>query len=570
MDNEKNTGVSRRNFLKSGAFAVAGVVGSSFLLTACGNGRKKNADNADAEKGAVVGKEPSFLKAPAPIKDSEIKETLEADVVVVGAGMSGICAAASAAEAGAKVIVIEKGANINFRSNDYGAVNSKLQMEAGNTLNPREVTREIMRWGSYKANQKVVKLFAENSGKVNDWIVDKAINLGCKVNFVWKKDDQISPGATIPNIPTLSFVLEPPANAAEKTPKGMIGGNAVVAMAYTLKTTAEKLGVDFKFELPAVQLVRKENKDRVTGVIAKNKDGQYVKINAKKGVILCAGDYGHDKEMLSYYIPVADKVQKNLYPGTYNTGDGHKMGLWVGADIDEAPHAPMLFDNAMLDPEGKLAGRMDAIPRQPWLSVNLDGERYANEDLPFAYISNAVRQQPGTTRWTIWDAKWEEEAPRFKQSACKQLKFHHDKAALEDQINKGIIIKADTLEELAQKMKMPLDTLKATIARYNDLAKKGDDEDFGKDKVYLTTVEKAPFYAAHIGTSLLVTLGGLKINNKLQVLDKERKVIPGLYAAGNNSGNFFATDYPIVVTGCSHGRAYTFGYLAGKNVVDLG
>ena len=135
-------------------------------------------------------------------------------------------------------------------------------------------------------------------------------------------------------------------------------------------------------------------------------------------------------------------------------------------------------------------------------------------------------------------------------------------------LEKGVIVKADTLEELAQKAHLPLENLKASVERYNEMARKGVDEDFGKDAVYLTTVEKAPFYAGHIGTSLLVTLGGLTINDKLQVLDKERKVIPGLYAAGNASGSFFATDYPIVVTGCSHGRAYTFGYLAGKSAAE--
>lgn len=245
--------------------------------------------------------------------------------------------------------------------------------------------------------------------------------------------------------------------------------------------------------------------------------GLWTRLRAWGAVILCSGDYGHDEEMLNYYIPCAKKVQKILYPNSFNTGDGQKMGLWVGAGIDEGPHAPMLFDNALLDPDGNPGGRMDAIPRQPWLAVNKNGERYANEDLPFAYISNAVRQQVGLTRWTIWDAKWPEEAPRFKQSACKKLQFHHRLNEFNDLVEKGVIVKADTLEELAQKAHLPLENLKASVERYNELARKGVDEDFGKDAVYLTTVEKAPFYAGHIGTSLLVTLGGLTINDKLQV-----------------------------------------------------
>lgn len=565
-ETSKTSGLSRRNFLKNSAFTVAGIVGSGMLLSGCGNGRKKNVE--DAKGGKYSAQEPSFLKAPAPIADSQVKETIEADVVVIGAGMSGLNAAISAAEEGAKVVILEKAPTVNFRSYDYGAVNSKLQVEAGNTLDPKAVTREIMRWGTYKADQKVVHLFSEQSGKANDHMVELALKCGCKVKSVWTKEEQMPPNATIQNIPTLSFVLEPPAGAEEKAPKSMIGGAPVVAVAYTLQTTAENLGCTFKFETPAVQLERKDGKGRVTAVFAKAKDGTIIKCQAKKGVILCAGDYGHDQEMLDYYIPqIKGKIQKIMYPGTYNSGDGHKMGLWVGADIDEGPHAPMLFDNDLLDADGKNAGRIDAMIRQPWLSVNLRGERYANEDLPFAYISNAVRQQAGLTRWTVWDAKYEEEAPKFRQSACKTLKFHHRKEELDELVKKGTVVTANTIEELAAKMKVPADTLKKTVERYNELAAKGDDEDFGKDKVYLTSVSQAPYYAGHIGTALLVTLGGLTINDKLEVLDKEKNAIPGLYAAGNNSGSCFAADYPIVVTGCSHGRAYTFGYLAGKSIM---
>jgi len=138
--------------LKNSAFTVAGIVGSGMLLSGCGNGRKKNAE--DAKGGKYSAQEPSFLKAPAPIADSQVKETIEADVVVIGAGMSGLNAAISAAEEGAKVVILEKAPTVNFRSYDYGAVNSKLQVEAGNTLDPKAVTREIMRWGTYKADQK--------------------------------------------------------------------------------------------------------------------------------------------------------------------------------------------------------------------------------------------------------------------------------------------------------------------------------------------------------------------------------------------------------------------------------
>lgn len=560
------SGVSRRNFLKSSALTVAGVVSSSFLLTACGQGRKPGSKDEAAGKKTTATQDPSFLKAPAPIKDSQIKETVESDIVIVGAGMAGLCAAVSAAQEGAKVTLLEKTATVNFRSYDYGAVNSKVQLETGNKIDPMDVTREIMRFGTYRANQSVVQQFSNNSGKVNDWLVELALQAGCKIKHKWTIDEVVNPNATIKTIPTMTFILEPPAEAKEKAPKGLLGGDPVVATAYTLQSNAEKLGVNIRFETPAEQLVRPDNTGRVTGVIAKTKDGNYIKFNAKKGVILCAGDYGHDDEMLEYYIPTAKTVQKILYPGKNNTGDGHKMGLWIGAAIDEGPHAPMYFDNTLV--EG--SGRVDPLMRQPWLGVNLLGERFGNEDLPFAYLSNAVRQQPEHTKWNIWDSKWPVEAPAFKQTACKEMKFHHDPKLVEEHIEKGNIVKANTIEELAEKIKVPVDTLKKTIARYNELAKKGVDEDFGKAPAFLTTIDKAPFYAAHIGTSLLVTLGGLKINDKLQVIDTNNKVIPGLYAAGNNSGSFFATDYSVNLPGISHGRAYTFGYLSGKNAINLG
>ena len=566
-DSEKQKkGISRRGFLKSSALAVA--VGSGFLLSACGKGREAKQEKTGDDKKTAVN-QPSFLKAPAPIKDSDIKETVEADVVIVGAGIAGLCAAISAAQEGAKVIMIEKTQSVNFRSYDYGAINAKVQKEVGIEINPLDVTREIMKFASYKADQQVVQQFVDNSGKVNDWLLDLALKVGCTIKHIHTKEELVAPVSTLPTFPTLTFVLEPPEEAISKIQQGIYGGRATIAMAYTLLTNAEKAGVTIRYKTPAEQLVRQDNKGRVTGVIGKTEDGKYIKFNAKKGVILCAGDYGHDEEMLKYYVPTSDSITKISYPGKYNTGDGQKMGMWIGAAIDEGPHCAMYFDKAFAaDPKVN----PDSLVRQPWLGVNLKGKRYGNEDLPFSYLSNQVRQQAGKSKWNIWDSKWPEEGPKFRQTACKEMLTieHHNPKVIEEYIAKGLVKKADTIEQLAELTKLPVETLKKTIDRYNELAKKGVDEDFGKPSLFMTTIEKPPFYAANIGTSMLVTLGGLQINDKMQVLDTEQEVVPGLYAAGNNSGSFFGADYPNFVPGNSHGRAYTFGYLSGKNVSKLG
>jgi fumarate reductase flavoprotein subunit len=199
------------------------------------------------------------------------------------------------------------------------------------------------------------------------------------------------------------------------------------------------------------------------------------------------------------------------------------------------------------------------------------GERYANEDAPFGYTANQDIGQPGSWKWTVWDANWNTDKDKMHGTVCEKMvktPLWNDKS-YDHFKNKGVIVEADTIEELAAKMQVPKDTLAATIKRYNDLVQKGVDEDFGKDPVKLTAIIKPPFGACKTGAGLLVTMDGLRINTDLQVLDAKSKPIPGLYAAGNASGDFFCNDYPITTTGISHGRAYTFGWLAGEKVAAL-
>jgi fumarate reductase flavoprotein subunit len=135
---------------------------------------------------------------------------------------------------------------------------------------------------------------------------------------------------------------------------------------------------------------------------------------------------------------------------------------------------------------------------------------------------------------------------------------------IRQQVEKQSVM-ANTIEELAEKMKVPIATFKATVARYNELARLGKDLDFGKRPDRLTTIEKPPYYAGKGRYALLVVNGGLNVNTRLQALDKDWKVIPGLYLAGNTMGNRFAIDYPTMVPGISHGMALHYGRIAGLN-----
>jgi len=254
---------------------------------------------------------------------------------------------------------------------------------------------------------------------------------------------------------------------------------------------------------------------------------------------------------------------KCAYQGGLNTGDGLNMALQVGAAVDDPYHCAMLFDWAVWSENG-----LFNLARQPWLYINLHGERFMNEDLPWGYECNQLLRQPGGFAWAIWDAKYDQEWPKMRSQCCKNMgppTYLWDPKQLDEAIDKGNVLTAQTMEELVKKIGIPIEAFNLTVNRYNEFARNGQDIDFGKHPDRLTTIEKPPFYACKMEVRYMVILSGLKVNTRLQVLDTERNIIPGLYAAGNVSGSFFGSAYPTTVPGLTHSRAWTFGRLAGLN-----
>jgi len=483
----------------------------------------------------------SFETPPPPIPARNIKKTETADVVVVGAGIAGLTAAASAAEAGASVIQIEKGETYHFRGLHNAALNSKLQKKAGVKVDRDSLIYTLMEFAAYRNDQRLVKLWADNCDQVMDWLIDMADAAGVEVIL-----DTVTKSWYFPNYPII-HVFKP----------DMQESLAKMLLAY-----GQARGTDVRWETPAVQLIR-EGKGRVTGVIARNAQGDYVQFNARKGVILCTGDYGNNPEMVKRYLRPDVQDLKVVYEPAVNTGDGHQMGLWVGAAIDEIPHIGMIWDFAVFSHTG-----LFNMGRQPWLYVNADGERFMNEDLPYNYECNQILQQPGKFAYAIWDEKYDDEWPKMKSQCCKNMgapTYLWDPKQLDEALANGNVQKASTIRELAEKIGIPADTFERTVARYNELARKGEDLDFGKHPDRLTTLEKPPYYACKMESRRMITLSGLKINTRIQVMDTERQPIPGLYCAGNTSGSFFGDSYASTVPGLTHSRAWTFGRLAGLN-----
>ncbi|UWG96617.1 FAD-dependent oxidoreductase [Dehalobacter sp. DCM] len=509
-------------------------------------------------------KEPkyAFEVPPAPISDDQIKEVINTEIVVIGCGVAGAAATLSAREANAKVVMLEKSPSWNARGRGNFGFNSRLRPALGDdhpnatkeeiAQRRNEVVKEIMAFSGYRGDQRLANLLVDMSGPCADWLCDIATEQGIEIEArKYPKDIGTGIGSSHKQV-VYDLLFHP---NGEKT--------VVEMMVNKIKMLG---GVDMRFETPAVQLLRK-GQGRVTGVIAKDKEGNYLQFNASKGVILCSGGYEWDPEMMEKYAGLAVYAASISYENHCNTGDGQKMGMWIGALMDEAPNCVLYEDGGGYHLENPLHYGV-GVARQPWLGINIFGERTNNEDIVWPLIGISDIMKPGHMKYSVWDEKWRDDAKVEVMGNAHSIysDFHGTtKEVTEEKIRSGAILSANTLEELARKMQVPYETFKVTVDRYNQCCADGIDYDFGKPKYYLKPIDKPPYYAAKMGAAILVTLGGLKINTKMEVLDSEYKPITGFYAAGNASGNFFFNDYPENIPGLSHTRGFTFGYLAAKN-----
>jgi fumarate reductase flavoprotein subunit len=517
----KNKGdVNRRDFIKGTAVGVGVVaVGSGLASMEAPHGR------------AAEPVQPQETVAQIPA--SRIKETIAADVVVVGAGIAGMCAALTAVEAGAKTILLEKGATHNGRGGDDGCFNSSVHKEAGVLYDREELIAELMKQANYRVDQRLITLWVDHSGEAIDWLRALVEPKGLKATLNSSNTHHEGPYKVF------------------HTAVSFTGQNAKLLS--VLENIAKEKGLDIRYKTPGVQLVR-QGSGRVTGIIAKNEGGDYIRFSTKKGVILSTGGYDNDPEMMKKYLRPSDlRIEKFNSANKICTGDGHKMGLAIGADMDEAPHT-LIVGNGVVNNGDEFY----LVMFTPWLRVDRLGRRYVNEDSDYCRAANANAILPEHFNWSVLDSS---------AGGGDEQETAYMKKQLERYVKEGIALSAATLEELAGKMQVDPEVFKATVARYNKLAEDKKDVDFGVDADRMRPLEKPPFYALQVRNFALVTISGLKINTKLQVVDKKGEPIPGLYAAGNTSGGFFSDTYPRNVHGVSHGRAITFGRLAAKNAV---
>ena len=527
----------------------------------------------EEETVAVDDGTPAWLGHEPEIADSEIVETLDTEVLVVGGGTGGLFAACSAGENGAKTLVIDKLTSGGVRD-DLGAIDSRYQKEWGTKIDKFDYITEMTKTAAGRLDQRLVKLWAEESGEAIDWYGDRLAERGVELWHEAGGDDE---GSRYIHFATGH---SPKWEGSDDGEGNQLNGAKV------LTDYALTLGVEFRYNTPMVKLI-KEN-GRVTGAIAENEDGGYVRINASKGVIVATGGYSLNYDMLEALQPenLAIVGLNGSIPGA--TGDGIKACIWAGGKFDET-HSMMMFDRAALKPDA-VPGRaqiesgetsMFWMGSQPFLKVNSKGERFFNESGTYEGILHADEFNKDHCHYTIFDSDWTTYIQSFKTHGCSRMfpfpngaepnrTYQSMEESFPGMIEKGVLFQCDTIAELAEKLGLPADALEATVKRYNELYDKGVDEDFGKESFRLSAVRKAPFYGVKNTGFILCTMDGIQIDQNMNAVDTNNEPIPGLYVVGNDSGAYFSATYPNLSTGAACGRTVTFGRRAGRIAATCG
>ena len=580
----------REQLMAAGSAEIDGVSGSTITSDAVMKAAKSCYAQAKGEATVIsvqlpTGDENDWLGKEPDIDEAAITETVDTDILIVGAGNGGIFAAAYAAANGLNFRVIEQNGNVQDTRHWYGAIDSAAAKEAGEKPADRaKLLSEISRYASGKCDQRVVKTWINESAAMHDFM--RSI---LEDKYGWVCDFTSGTEAAWPaenaehNTDYLYPVQEHNYMASESA-SGLPRNELLLQY-------IQELGYDVDFKTSLAKL-EKNSDGRITGIIAQStEDDHFIRYNANQGVLLACGGFPGNPYMMEQLDPLGTSVTTACSYSPADKGYGIRAAVWAGANLDKEA-APMLFDRGIVAP-GVDAGYVDSDSAfggktfpgkirqynpgtQPFLKVNRNGERFANESCPYNDIAYAAAHQPGRVYAQICDANILEDAKRFHTIGCSaQTRNGGEKyiqGKMDEAIEAGALFKCDTLDELADKMGFTgaaKDTFLATVERYNELYDKQNDEDFGKPAYRLSAIRTAPFYGCWLGASLLTTEQGIAINEKGQALDTNNQPMEGLYITGDMSGSFFANNYPCLMAGVAMGRTLTFAMKAVKQMAGL-
>jgi fumarate reductase flavoprotein subunit len=466
---------------------------------------------------------------------------LETQIAVVGGGGAGLAAAVAAAEKGADVLVLEKrhalGGNSRL-AEGLLAAESPAQKRERIDAGKDEIFRMAMDYAHWKLDARIVRAFIDKSGDTIQWLEEKGLI------FDWIP-------AFFPNQRIRTW------HCLRKR-----GAELIKVLEKECKT----LGVRMLRDCAAKKLLM-DRRRRITGVIAAAKDAELT-IKAR-GVIVATGGYGGNKALLKKYNPYYN--ENIILKGIPHNGDGFLMATEVGAATEGlgllqfSGHTPhQAADELMV---------VSDEPNTVW--VNKRGYRFTDEATGFNRFEsvNAVLRQPDSLCYSLFDDRIKQnviENGVIKGVGCviqPGTKLPKIGKALELASRQGNGKISDSWEDLAVWMGTEPAILLATIEEYNTFCDKGHDEIFAKDRKYLWELQTPPFYALKCYPRFLGTIGGIKINHNMEVLDREENPIPGLYAAGVDTGGWEADTYNAILSGSTFGFAINSGRISGESAV---
>lgn len=535
--------LDRRNFLK-GAFVTGALAASGAALAACSPAQQGTGDVATTEAGTAF---PDGLIASdfddSPVELDPITDIAEEktyDVVVVGAGTGGVPAALSALEEGATVAVLQKEPTPIAQ----GGTCTGVLLDESDPQGVMNYIQGFMEDCHWRADRALATTYAKYSGETIRWMQVRTAEAGFPPYNVR---------------PTAVTEYDDGSKCSRRSimfgPKPLNNGDAITALA----ELAASKGVEFFYSTPGVQLVT-DDSGAVTGVIGKG-DGGYIKFNATKGVILSTGDYQNNQSLVERYCPdVKDFDRKQ----TNKTGDGILMSMAIGAGFVPVGHSHMMHD-------------FDSGPmyNEPFLTVNENGERFMNEAAEFEQLNCVLRTQPRPGWYSqIFDNNYVEQVTEWggKPTSQEDIKKYMPEVEMDRSAESGNAVieglidtySADTLEELAEKLEIPADALKASVERYNELCDAGFDEDFGKQVKYLKKIEQPPFWGIHKHIRVSALCAGVTVNGNYQALNKDGEVIPNLWVTGFSAGQLCGLpDWSMYQGGMSAGHCMTTGRICG-------
>lgn len=496
---------------------------------------------------------------PPRIDEKLISETVEADVAIIGGGISGLSTGARCVQLGMSVVVVEKYKGLNAHGAHVASVGSKLQRENGVFIDKKQFTRDWMRICGSRVNEDLLRLYVNKSEAAFEWLLEtggEAIE-GKLFGGYYK-------GPDFTEYPGTHVIMQKPGYSKYK-----YNGGAILMceiMERVILDASQRIDRNNR-----ALYLEKDAGGRVVSFIAQDNDGVYRRYVGRKAVVLASGDIAGNREMLKYFAPLGLKPKHNgYYPAGVNTGDGHQMAYWAGAEYEAHDWALSLH---------LIAYSFYAFF---FLHVNRQGLRYMNEDTWVQAKAIRTLQQPnGEWAFSVFDDRWVDQvrylSPINGGQFCESLgaiygESWSDNNGIEASVNRyvenGTCCKADTLEELAKQMGVPVDEFLKTVERYNRMYQQQNDEDYGKRTALLTPIDKPPYYALKFGPSLLDVFGGVNTDVKLRVLDKDYNPIPGLLAVGMIAGGLYGVDYPLLFNGNSHGRCLTWAREAADTILN--